>query len=407
MDTSNALARTHIFRLWISYKKNKKRGDIMPYLTYEQAPMYHQITFDEIISGKHIEPLITCNRTNTRTYFRKSLEDKFLKAFDFNAMIDSLENFVSINDSLYKERRESLYDTFYIPKKTGGLREINAPEPQLMEALRNLKSIFETQMYAKYHTSAFAYVPHRSTIDMVKRHQRNDSRWFLKTDFSNFFGSTTPKFVMEMLSIIFPFSEIVRTERGKTALTQALDLCFLHGGLPQGTPISPMLTNLVMIPIDHRLCNCLRNYHGNSYVYTRYADDISISSRRSFDYKEIVQLINETLFEFNAPFSIKEEKTRYGSRAGSNWNLGVMLNKDNEITIGHKNKKRFRAMVNNYILDRQNGKSWDLHDVQVLSGHISYYRMVESSYVDHVIDYNNQKYNTDLMAIIKSDLSCA
>ena len=204
---------------------------------------------------------------------------------------------------------------------------------------------------------------------------------------------------------MFPFSEIVKSQRGFDALEKALDLCFLNGGLPQGTPISPMLTNLMMIPIDHRINNCLRDFNGNHYVYTRYADDSLFSSRKGFDKDEIIGFINSTLAEFGAPFKIKDEKTRYGSRAGSNWNLGVMLNKDNEITIGYKNKQRLRAMICNYILDRQNGRRWDLHDVQVLRGLVNYYSMVEKEYVDSVIKYNNEKFHTDVMKSMSEDLN--
>ena len=222
-------------------------------------------------------------------------------------------------------------------------------------------------------------------------------------DFSNFFGSTTLPFLLSMLSQIFPFSSVCETERGRPALEAALDLCFLHGGLPQGTPISPMLTNLMMIPVDYTLFNTLRNFQRQTFVYTRYADDLLISSRYGFRPEAVLSLIRNTLAAFSAPFLIKEEKTRYGSSAGSNWNLGVMLNKDNEITIGHKNKKRFRAMVCSYLLDRQNGTPWSLHDVQVLAGLMSYYAMVEKPYVEKVIGYNNQKYHTDLLAALKED----
>lgn len=378
----------------------------MPYITVMQSPIYHQITLEEILSGSvNVNNLAIPNENNTRTYFTQNLNPKFLERFDIAEMISVLEAFCEQNEDLYKANRSDLYDKFYIPKKSGGLREINAPLPPLMTALRNLKTIFETQMFALYHTSAFAYVHGRSTIDAIKRHQKNESHWFLKTDFSDFFGSTTPKFLMSMLSRIFPFSEIVRYPNGAAALEKALDLCFLNGGLPQGTPISPMLTNLMMIPIDHRLNNCLRDYKGNHYIYTRYADDSLISCRKGFDQNEIIGFINATLAEFEAPFKIKDEKTRYGSRAGSNWNLGVMLNKDNEITIGHKQKQRFRAMICNYILDRQNEKFWDLHDVQVLRGLINYYSMVEKDYVESVVRYNNEKFQTNLMYSIKEDLN--
>lgn len=379
----------------------------MPYITLRQSPMFHQITFEEILMGTVNIPemAISTNESNTRTHFSKNLTAKFLEKFDFDAMVTALEEFIKRNEELYSKRRETLYDTFHIPKKSGGLREINAPVPELMAALRDLKNILETKMLALYHTSAFAYVQHRSTVDAIKRHQRNESNWFLKTDFSDFFGSTTPEFLLGMMSTIFPFSEIMKAQRGREALTKAMNLCFLHGGLPQGTPISPMLTNLMMIPIDHRLNNCLRRYNGHSYVYTRYADDILISARHHFDYTQIVEFIEKTLIEFHAPFAIKAEKTRYGSKAGSNWNLGLMLNKDNEITIGQKNKRRFRAMICSYILDRKNGNVWELHDVQVLRGLTNYYRMIEEDYIDRVIRYNNQKYQVDVMRCMKEDLT--
>ncbi len=378
----------------------------MPYITVMQSPSYHQISFEEIISGEvNMSSLISTNKTNTSTYFSGYLKSKFLKRYDIEGMVTALEEFCEQNKNLYDAPRETLYTTFFLPKKSGGLRQIDAPVPELMTALRNLKTLFETKLFARYHTAAFAYVAGRSTIDAIKRHQRNDSHWFLKTDFSNFFGSTTPQFVRYSLSLIFPFSEIVKSERGRAALDKALDLCFLHGGLPQGTPISPMLTNLMMIPIDHKIYNALRNFDGQSFVYTRYADDSLISSRRQFDPAQIIAFINQTLADFYAPFKIKDEKTRYGSRAGQNWNLGLMLNKDNEITIGHRNKQRFRAMLSNYILDRRNGKAWDQHDVQVLRGLINYYSMVEKDYVEKVIKYNNEKYRTDIMHSIHEDLA--
>lgn len=163
-----------------------------------------------------------------------------------------------------------------------------------------------------------------------------------------------------------------------------------------------MLTNLLMIPIDYKLSNALREKY---FVYTRYADDMLISSRSSFRFKEIVELINNVLKECGTPYQIKDKKTRYASRNGSNWNLGLMLNKDNQITIGHTKKKYFRAMLTNYTLDRKNNIPWSLEDVQHLRGVISYYKMVEPDYVNALISKHNQKHNTDVLTQIKSDLS--
>lgn len=376
----------------------------MPYLTIMQTPRTHQLTLEEILKGEvnvDVFSPVTQDISGTVTRFFESVNEEVTRRANIPSMIDALKGFVSKHENLYTVTRSSLYTTFPIPKKSGGLRWINAPNEPLMEALRELKSIFEDKMFALYHTAAFAYVKKRSTLDAIKRHQANKSKWFEKTDFSDFFGSTTMEFVLHMMSIIFPFSEVMKDKEGKQVLAKALDLCFLNGGLPQGTPISPMLTNLMMIPIDHALYNSLRK---KSFVYTRFADDIQISSRCEFNPREMVNEIDAVLAQFDAPFKIKPTKTRYGSSSGRNWNLGLMLNRNNDITIGHQAKKRFKAMCSNYILDRKNGIKWDLNDVQVLNGLNAYYKMVEKDYISYVIDHLNKKYGVNLIRMIRADL---
>jgi len=82
-----------------------------------------------------------------------------------------------------------------------------------------------------------------------------------------------------------------------------------------------------------------------------------------------------------------------------------MLNKDNQITIGHKRKKEFKAMLDNYMRDRKTDSKWPLNDIQVLSGLISYYRMVEKDYIDHLLRQYSVKHGTDIRKCIKEDLS--
>ena len=188
-------------------------------------------------------------------------------------------------------------------------------------------------------------------------------------------------------------------------MQKALNLCFLNNGLPQGTPISPFLTNVMMVAIDHKISNGLRNFDNRRFVYTRYADDLLISCKIGFDKNAVQKLVTDTLADFNAPFSIKPEKTRYGSSAGRNWNLGLMLNKENEITIGHKRKKEFKAMLQNYMYCRKSGNGWSHNDIQVLGGLISYYRMVEKDYFDYLLRQYGEKHGADIRACIKADLS--
>lgn len=286
-------------------------------------------------------------------------------------------------------------------------RQINAPKSILKDMLVDLKRTLEESFGILYHTSAFAYVKKRCTIDALKRHQANESRWYAKYDFTDFFGSTTLEYCMQVCSQIFPLSEIVKIQGGYEELKKALELGFLNGGLPQGTPLSPTLTNIIMIPIDYALSNTLREYEGQHFVYTRYADDMLISSKYDFDFKKIENLILDTLEKNGAPFRLNCEKTRYGSSAGSNWNLGLMLNKDNQITVGHENKRKLKAALTNYVLDSKNGSPWNKTDVQALEGTRNYYRTVERENIDKIVAQINQKFSVDVEYMIKQDLQTA
>ena len=401
----------------------------MIYITVRQSPMYHQMTFEEFISQSFSDcRSYNTGAGNTKTYEVESVSERFTDGLNVPRLVRKLKEFNAGTEELRRKKRSELYHTFHIPKSSGGLRRIDEPLPDLMNALRQLKTLFEEEFKALHHTSAFAYIKGRCTLDAVKRHQQNESRWFGKFDLHDFFGSTTLEFMMQQFSMVFPFSEVVKTEEGREELAKALELATLNGGLPQGTPVSPTITNIMMIPIDFALNKALRNMEferrgvmapsdeeakakadedaplKQRMVYTRYADDFIISSRYIFDNEQVQALLLRTLESFNAPFSLNIKKTRYGSSAGRNWNLGVMLNKDNEITIGHKKKQQFQNMIHNYILDRANGKPWDSGDIMVLNGYYNYYRMVEKEVIARIIEHANKKYGVDVIARIKEDL---
>lgn len=382
----------------------------MPYITISVKPKSTQISFDDILSNISnpsffLAPVYETDFTNeTRTAFREFVPPRLLEQINVDDMISSLVDFCDrYKELIGVENKSTLYRSFKIPKRSGGLRPIDAPLEPLMFALRDLKYVLEAKCYANHHTAAFAYIKHRSPVVALKRHQKNNSRWFLKLDFQNFFTRTTPEFLMDRLETIFPFSEIVKIPVGKTALSRALSLCFLNGGLPQGTPISPLLTNVMMIPIDLEISKYARE-HSPHLCYTRYADDLLISGEFSFDWKKVQNDITEILRKFNAPFSLKSEKTRYGSSAGRNWNLGLMLNKDNEITIGHQKKKVFKVMIYNFLNDYTKGTPWNVSDTQHLGGLISYYTAIEKKNIEDIIKGYEEKFSLQVNRVIKEIL---
>jgi len=376
------------------------------YITVNREPRVYQLTFEDIMYGLDESKLALQKDTrDTTTWKVDAINRRLIEKTDFNAMQAALRGFVErYQDLIAVEDKSTLYRSFKIPKRSGGLRQIDAPNDELKRALYDLKMIFEKKFYMSYHTAAFAYVHGRSTIDSVKRHQQNKSRWFLKTDMRHFFPSTSPEFLMKMLCMTFPFCAFIEDDWGnRELLEKALSLCFLNGGLPQGTPTSPMLTNALMIPIDHAISKMCHEYQPH-LCYTRYADDILISSEYSFKWTDVQNKLIAILNSFEAPFSLHPDKTRFGSNSGRNWNLGVMLNAENKITIGHEKKKVAKACVFQFMTDYDRGMPWSLEDTQHLAGQLSYYKMVEPEFVTMLLDKYAQKFGKDVMEAIKTVL---
>lgn len=375
----------------------------MYYYTFKRKEIEKQITWEDVLNNFDNKDLKIreIDKTSTVTKLYAEISEAYKAVVNRSLLYEKLRLFNLKYKDLIESDKSTLYSRFYIPKRSGGMRPIDKPNDRLMEALRELKDLFQEDWHILVHTSAFAYVQGRSAIDSVKKHQKNESKWFLKTDFSNFFGSTTFEFVCSMFSKIYPFCVLNEDANKWNELTTALSLCFLNGGLPQGTPISPMITNIMMVPIDHKIFNELAH---RDFVYTRYADDMTISAKSNFNPKLVEDIIVSALNEFQAPFQLKPEKERYGSINGKNWNLGVMLNKNNDITIGYRNKERFKAACSNYLTDQKNGTMWDLASLQSFQGQMSYYNKIEPEAISKIVSKAENKYGLCIKTCLKHDL---
>ena len=381
----------------------RRKRESMPYITVTKPPRVYQLSFDDIVNGLDANRLeVTKDTRDTMTYYTDFIVDKVRNKFDYYGMYRTLKEFNEKYEGLIETADKSaLYTSFKIPKRTGGLRQIDAPLPPLMSALTELKGILERTFFFTYHTSAFAYVHGRCTVDAVKRHQQNGSRWILKTDLSKFFPNSSKEFLLKMLYQTFPLSEYAKFgDDYRETFEKSLSLCFLNGGLPQGTPTSPMLTNQMMIPIDHAISK-LCHEHKPHLCYTRYADDMDISSQYSFHWTEVAKAIEDILAKFDAPFSFNKEKTHYGSTSGRNWMLGVMLNKDGNITIGHEKKRNFKNMLFAFGCAIKDGQPWGEEDAQHLQGLIAYYKMVEGDPIDDIVNRYSERFAFDIPTMIK------
>ena len=353
----------------------------MYYITYVAASneaTKTQLSFDDLFNPdgtlKSLENIPVYDRDVTYTHctikttairpeYREYLNRK-------NAMFNA--RFATRLASYRGQDMQQHYETFTIPKHSGGWRTINAPKEELKELQREIKDYLENAG-VNPHTAAYAYVKHRSAKDAVIRHQRTEHTCYLKLDFSDFFGSCNKQTIMRSLTQI-PFFACMSIQ----TLNDMLHVAMLNGGLPQGTPLSPWLTNQIMLPYDFEIAKACNS---RAITYTRYADDMLFSADNKTALQAAIRVVREIIAGTN--LKINNDKTRISTIYGKNWNLGLMTNKDNEITVGWRNKERARATLHNFILDPNAVAPQQASEIL---GKWQYYHQIEPEYFDNLLN---------------------
>ena len=126
---------------------------------------------------------------------------------------------------------------------------------------------------------SYAYHKNESALNCVKKHLK--SKGFIKFDIKDFFGSIDMDLLADSM-----IRELQIRQNSKSLLIEILDTVFINGKLPLGLVLSPILSDIYMHDIDV----AMGAFCANQYVYTRYADDIMISSTDYFSDEQITSI---------------------------------------------------------------------------------------------------------------------
>lgn len=245
---------------------------------------------------------------------------------------------------------EHFYRSFKIPKKSGGFRSISEPLPTLKKIQRwILDEILSHISVSKY---AKAYVPGQGIKGNARFH-RGQSK-VLSIDLKDFFGS------IKSTEVYIVFRSIGYSKAVSSMLTH---LCCLNNKLPQGSPTSPALSNLVMRRFDTRIGAFA---YKNSIRYTRYADDMTFSG--SFDPGMIIRFLEKILSK--SGFAINHKKTRVRTSAQRQEVSGIVVNE--KMQVPEELRKRIRQET--YYIQKYG-----------LDGHLSYKEITTPNYLRHLI----------------------
>jgi RNA-directed DNA polymerase len=231
------------------------------------------------------------------------------------------------------------YKIFPIEKKNGGLRWIAQPAREVKEVQRAICEILSEHL--PIHESASAYKPGSSILKNALAH--NNSKFILKFDFESFFPSIHEKIITLLLkNKVNKISEaevnfIIRSCMWKP--DGRFQLCM-------GAPSSPFLSNASMYEFDKEVS--LRCSQVDA-IYTRYSDDITISSKTSGTLENIekeIRLVKSLTAWSHLKFN--ESKRVNVGRGNSMRVTGLTLSNDGKVTIGRNRKRGISSGLNKF-----------------------------------------------------------
>lgn len=245
-------------------------------------------------------------------------------------------------------KRNNLYARYYIKKKNGGRREILQPSKELKALqywlIRNIFNRFPISSYSA------AYQKGCSIRKNAICHQ--NGKYILHTDIVSFFESITRK---SMMSFMQRNKDIVdNLQLSSEEIELILNLVLYKGQyLVVGSVASPMISNCVMYEFDMKLGELVEKMN---MKYTRYADDIVISSDNYID-DSILDYIDFLLSKYD--FKRNLRKTYFMCKRGKREITGLVIdNNDNSLSIGHKNYSQLKRDIYNYLVKKQGNCSY-------------------------------------------------
>jgi RNA-directed DNA polymerase len=248
------------------------------------------------------------------------IEQEFFKVFL------ATQPAVSKEDDNEELKKESLYIRIHLRKKNGkGYRTVyQVSNSNILNAHKELQSRLNKAYSIPECVHGFVHkknIKSNASFHLAKK-------VVLKLDIKNFFESITAgqvATVFQQLGCTVEISEMITK------------LVTLDGKLVQGFVTSPVIANLVFSPLDTQLESLCK---ANGFDYTRYADDITISSNTEVPQIAPIEAIIEPY-----GFKLNNDKTNYMYRGKRQYVTGLTVFDDKHPRISKNTKRRLRLQM--------------------------------------------------------------
>lgn len=280
-----------------------------------------------------------------------------------------------------KVAKSSHYYLFSIPKKSGGFRRISAPKTKL----KNVQNWLNENLLSKinHNDNAHGFIKNKSILTNAEPHLNQEV--VINLDLKDFFPTITYARIKGMFEN-FGYSEQIAITLAlicSHAHTEIVELdrvkYYVQKGerhLPQGSPASPAISNIICYRLDKRLTKLAEKY---GFAYTRYADDLTFSGNEqaSENISKLLKYVKTIIAD--EKFVVNEEKTTMMRKHQQQKVTGIVVNQ--KPNVSRDRLRKFRALLHNIEKNGWQDQKWGKakHLINAIDGYICFVKMVNPS----------------------------
>jgi len=229
----------------------------------------------------------------------------------------------------------------WIPKASGGKRGLGIPDVVDRIVQQALHQVLSPEYEATFHPSSHGFRPGRSchtAIAEAHTYVNSGYEWVVDIDLEKFFDTVSHDRLMSRLEARIGDHRILvvirRMLRAKVVMPDGVVVA-TEEGTPQGGPLSPLLSNIVLDELDKELEQ--RGHH-----FVRYADDCNVYVR-SEQAAQRVKASIERFIESRLRLKVNRAKSAV-ARTGERHFLGFRISK-RKLDVSARTEKRLREKV--------------------------------------------------------------
>lgn len=230
-----------------------------------------------------------------------------------------------------------------IPKASGGVRLLGIPTVTDRFIQQAIAQVLTPIFDPTFSDNSYGFRPNRRAHDAVRKAKgyiKEGFRWVIDMDLEKFFDKVNHDKLMGILAKRIEDRILLKLIRKYLQSGVMLNgvVQSTEEGTPQGGPLSPLLSNIILDKLDKEL-------EGRGHKFVRYADDCNIYIKSIKAGKRVMESIT-TFIEQNLKLKVNRDKSAV-DRPWKRKFLGFSFtwNKEPKVRIAKESIKRFKTKI--------------------------------------------------------------